>query len=424
MPTLLISTDPVLRARARTIAARLPELRGRPLHLERIRGLQDTRGPVHAAAFLRERRIAFDCSAAEFPRIFVHELFHFVWLYGGNPLRWSFEDVIGAECRSHERGELGWSAQWRKDAIRRSRSPAPRTTLARVHLRELLRHGRLAVLRRPPASRVHTVGSVAVRPAGNGSNGSWSPAVCRYNENQENYLCLCRVCPPLSQPRSCSAICVAGCSTTPRSVNAASVKPNKDRKPAPDFTLKDADGKVVHLSDYKGKVVLLDFWATWCGPCKIEIPWFMEMQRKNKDKGFEVLGVAMDDEGWEVVKPFVAKMAVNYRMVIGNDTTAQAYGGVDALPTTFLIDRTGKIAAVHVGLTSKKDFEDGIEQLLQDTAPVTSGDASCARRCWRKVADTSKSESRQRSLANAARPCRRKSRSPWTRLSRQQQHAE
>jgi peroxiredoxin len=168
---------------------------------------------------------------------------------------------------------------------------------------------------------------------------------------------------------------IAGCSTTPRSVDAASVKPGKDRKPAPDFTLKDADGKIVHLADYKGKVVLLDFWATWCGPCKIEIPWFMEMQRKNKDKGFEVVGVAMDDEGWEVVKPFITKMSVNYRMLIGNDTTAQAYGGVDALPTTFLIDRTGKIAAVHVGLSSKKEFEDGIEQLLQDTAPVTSGDA-------------------------------------------------
>ena len=168
---------------------------------------------------------------------------------------------------------------------------------------------------------------------------------------------------------------VAGCSTSTKSVNAASVKPDKDRKPAPDFALKDADGKVVHLSDYKGKVVLLDFWATWCGPCKIEIPWFMEMQRKNKDKGFEVLGVAMDDEGWEVVKPFVTKMAVNYRMVIGNDTTAQAYGGVDALPTTFLIDRAGKIAAVHVGLASKRDFEDGIQELLQGAAPVTSGDA-------------------------------------------------
>jgi len=151
---------------------------------------------------------------------------------------------------------------------------------------------------------------------------------------------------------------------------ASSVKPDKERKAAPDFSLKDADGKVVHLSDYKGKVVLLDFWATWCGPCKIEIPWFMDMQRKNKDKGFEVLGVAMDDEGWEVVKPFLTDLGVNYRVVIGNDGTADMYGGVDALPTTFLIDRSGKIAAVHVGLASKKDFEDGIQELLQ--APMAA----------------------------------------------------
>lgn len=162
---------------------------------------------------------------------------------------------------------------------------------------------------------------------------------------------------------------LAGCSTTSTPVKAASVKPDNERKAAPDFTLKDADGKIVKLSDYKGKVVLLDFWATWCGPCKIEIPWFMDIQRKQKDRGFEVIGVAMDDEGWEVVKPFAAKMAINYRLVIGNDTTAQAYGGVDALPTTFLIDRTGRIAAVHVGLASKKDFEDGIEELLKDAAP-------------------------------------------------------
>jgi cytochrome c biogenesis protein CcmG/thiol:disulfide interchange protein DsbE len=159
-----------------------------------------------------------------------------------------------------------------------------------------------------------------------------------------------------------------GCSSSPRAVKAASVKPGKERKPAPDFALKDADGKVVHLADYRGKVVLLDFWATWCGPCKIEIPWFMEMQRKNKDKGFEVLGVAMDDEGWEAVKPFVTDINVNYRIVIGNDTTAQLYGGVDALPTTFLIDREGKIAAVHIGLSSKKEFEDGVEELLQSPA--------------------------------------------------------
>jgi peroxiredoxin len=156
------------------------------------------------------------------------------------------------------------------------------------------------------------------------------------------------------------------------SVHAASVKADKDRNPAPEFALKDADGKTVHLADYRGKVVLLDFFATWCGPCKIEIPWFMDIERKNKDKGFAVIGVAMDDEGWEIVKPFLGKLGVNYRVVIGNDSIAQLYGGVDALPTTFLIDRNGKIAAAHVGLTSRRDFEDGIEQLLQVPAPVDS----------------------------------------------------
>jgi peroxiredoxin len=94
------------------------------------------------------------------------------------------------------------------------------------------------------------------------------------------------------------------------------------------------------------------------------------MQRKNKDRGFEVLGVSMDDEGWEVVKPFISDISMNYRVVIGNDQTAQLYGGVEALPTTFLIDRSGKIAAVHVGLASKKDFEDGVEQLLQTPPPA------------------------------------------------------
>ena len=148
--------------------------------------------------------------------------------------------------------------------------------------------------------------------------------------------------------------------------SAPPVKAVAERKPAPEFSLKDADGKTVHLEEYKGKVVLLDFFATWCGPCKLEIPWFMEMERAHKDKGFSVLGVSMDDEGWEVVKPFLAELGVNYRVVIGNDATAQIYGGVDALPTTFLIDRNGKIAAIHIGLASKKDFEDGIEQLLQD----------------------------------------------------------
>ena len=171
-----------------------------------------------------------------------------------------------------------------------------------------------------------------------------------------------------------------GCSTGPRSVKAAAnVKPEQERHPAPEFALKDANGKTVHLEDYKGKVVLLDFFATWCGPCKIEIPWFMEMERKNKDRGFSVLGVSMDDEGWDIVKPFLAELGVNYRVVIGNDSTAQLYGGVDALPTTFLIDRNGKIAAVHIGLASKRVFEDGIEQLLQAPGGIIKDNADAAR---------------------------------------------
>jgi cytochrome c biogenesis protein CcmG/thiol:disulfide interchange protein DsbE len=156
---------------------------------------------------------------------------------------------------------------------------------------------------------------------------------------------------------------------------AASLKPDKDRHTAPDFTLKDADGKTVHLADYKGKVVLLDFWATWCGPCRIEIPWFIDLERKEKDKGFEVLGVSMDDNGWEDVKPFLAQMKVNYRVVIGDDDVSKAYGGVEDLPTTFLIDRQGKIAAIHIGLDAgRKEFEDGIQELLQENnaKPVTS----------------------------------------------------
>jgi peroxiredoxin len=144
----------------------------------------------------------------------------------------------------------------------------------------------------------------------------------------------------------------------------SSVKPDKERKPAPDFALKDADGKTVRLSDYRGKVVLLDFWATWCGPCKIEIPWFIEFERKNKDKGFAVIGVSMDEEGWTVVKPFIADLAINYRILQGDDQTATLFGGVDSLPTTFLIDRDGKIASVHVGLAGKDAFENGIKQLL------------------------------------------------------------
>jgi cytochrome c biogenesis protein CcmG/thiol:disulfide interchange protein DsbE len=140
--------------------------------------------------------------------------------------------------------------------------------------------------------------------------------------------------------------------------------PAEKRKPAVEFVLKDADGQTVNLSDYKDKVVLLNFWATWCGPCKIEIPWFVEFEQTYKDKGFAVLGVASDVEGWAVVRPFMNSRKVNYRVVLDDDKLPSPYKDIQAIPATYLIDRQGRVAAVHNGLMSKDTYEDGIRQLL------------------------------------------------------------
>lgn len=165
-------------------------------------------------------------------------------------------------------------------------------------------------------------------------------------------------------------IALSGCESS--GVVSAAVQKEKDRKPAPDFTLKDGMGRAVKLSDYKGKVVLLNFWATWCGPCKIEIPWLVEFEQTFKDQGFAVLGVAMDEEGWEVVKPYVERSKINYRVLIGDDMTAQKYGGVDSLPTSFMLDREGRIANTHVGLVSKSSIQNDIKALLGTNATTSS----------------------------------------------------
>ena len=171
-------------------------------------------------------------------------------------------------------------------------------------------------------------------------------------------------------------ISLAGCSGQ-GSVRAA-VKPEKDRNKAPAFTLKDVTGRTVQLADYKGKVVLLNFWATWCGPCKIEIPWFIDFEQRYKDRGFAVLGISMDEDGWEAVKPYIEAKKVNYRVVIGTDEVAELYGGVSSLPTSFVLDRQGKIASTHVGLVSKSVYQHDIEQLLENPGQVAERPAPAA----------------------------------------------
>jgi peroxiredoxin len=136
-----------------------------------------------------------------------------------------------------------------------------------------------------------------------------------------------------------------------------------DREPAPDFTLPGSDGAAIQLSRYQGKVVLLDFWATWCHGCKTEIPWYMEFSRNYKKSGLVVIGVAMDDEGWKTVKPFVKEKKMNYPVVIGNEDLAKRYG-VTTMPVTLLIDRQGKIVSSHTGVVDKDAFEGEIRSLL------------------------------------------------------------
>jgi peroxiredoxin len=140
----------------------------------------------------------------------------------------------------------------------------------------------------------------------------------------------------------------------------------EDREMAPDFTLNDASGDPVTLSALRGKVVLLNFWATWCVPCNVEIPWFIELQKSRKSAGLEILGVSLDDDGWKSVKPYVEARNVNYRMVIGDQDVARLYDGVTSLPTTLIIDRSGRIAAVHVGLCSKREYEGDVNAVLRE----------------------------------------------------------
>ena len=139
---------------------------------------------------------------------------------------------------------------------------------------------------------------------------------------------------------------------------------------APDFELPSLDGKPIKLSDYRGKAVLLNFWATWCEPCKIEMPWFVDLQNKYGPQGLQVLGVAMDDADPKDIAEFAQKVGVNYPIVIGKEKVGDDYGGVQYLPSTFYVGRDGKVVSRVFGLVSRSEIEDNIQKALAQQGQV------------------------------------------------------
>jgi thiol-disulfide isomerase/thioredoxin len=123
----------------------------------------------------------------------------------------------------------------------------------------------------------------------------------------------------------------------------------------------------VRFSDFKGQVAIVNFWATWCEGCQLEIPWFVEFQKKYKERGLAIVGVSMDDDGWKAVTPWLKEKKINYAIVIGNEALGKSYG-LSAMPLTVLIDRNGKIASAHAGVINRQATETNIRKLLQESA--------------------------------------------------------
>ena len=148
-------------------------------------------------------------------------------------------------------------------------------------------------------------------------------------------------------------------------------------KPAPDFELPDLEGAKLRSSDLKDKVLLVNFWATWCAPCEIEIPWFIDFDNNYRSQGLEIIGVSLDEEGPEKVKKYITEKKVTYKIVMGDEKTAEAFGGVIGLPTTFLVDRSGKLYSMHRGLVGKAIVETELRELLglpkkaEETTPAS-----------------------------------------------------
>jgi peroxiredoxin len=136
-------------------------------------------------------------------------------------------------------------------------------------------------------------------------------------------------------------------------------------KRAPDFTLRTLEGRSLKLSDFRGKVVLVNFWATWCGPCRVEMPMLVESYERYHSQGLEILGISMDDAGQEKqVADFVTERNVQYPILLGNSEVAGLYGGVRFMPESFLVDQNGNLVETNFGIENKDSFEQGIRQLL------------------------------------------------------------
>lgn len=146
--------------------------------------------------------------------------------------------------------------------------------------------------------------------------------------------------------------------------------------PAPDFTLQSLDGSTVRLSEFKGKAVLLNFWATWCGPCKIETPWLVELQNQYGAQGLQIVGVAMDDSGKDEIARFAKDMGMNYPVLLGKETVGEAYGGVPALPESFFVGRDGKIVDKIMGIEGKAEIETAIRKALNTPSSASTETAS------------------------------------------------
>ena len=147
-------------------------------------------------------------------------------------------------------------------------------------------------------------------------------------------------------------------------------------QPAPDFALQDLNGRTVRLADLRGKAVVVNFWATWCPPCRHEIPWFVELQKTYGPQGLEVVGISMDESGAAAVKQFAREMNINYTVLMGNADVAMRYGGVRVLPTTFYIGRDGSVIEAVPGLIGRGDVEELVKAALAKRARTSSASRS------------------------------------------------